>query len=189
MSSYWSATTGLALHLSEKEADAFFTEYLGKTYDPNHDKNIDISEILSEMGTDEVAFIASNVHKQAMQTLKTIDDCMDAKKILELTQSIEHPVFYIDNYLSEEYSGALFYTLKLNTDPDRKSYAKYVTTELDDGILIFGKSVLPQDMLSDASYKSIDEIYEYFSNTLNDYLPSDFDYESHIGFFQAAIYG
>lgn len=189
MSSYWSATTGLALHLGEKEADAFFNEYLGKTYDPNHDKNIDISGILSEMGTDEVAFIASNVRKQAMKTLKTIYDCMDSEKILKLSKSIEHPVFYIDTYLSEEYSGALFYTLKLNTNPDSKPYEKYVTTELDDGILIFGKSVLPQDMLSDASYKSIDEIYEYFHNKLSDYLPSDFDYESHIGFFQAAVYG
>lgn len=189
MSSYWSATTGLALHLNNTETEAFFKEYLGKTIDPNHDKNIDISEILSESGTDEVAFISSNVRTQVMKTLKTIDDCIDAYKIAKLAKTIKHPIFTIDTYLSEEYSGALFYTLKLNTDPERKQYEKYVTTELDDGILIFGKSVLPQDILSNASYKSIDEVYEDFRNKLNDYLPSNFDYESHIGFFQAAIYG
>lgn len=188
MSSYWSAITGLALHLNNKETESFFHEYLGKTYDPNHDKNINIPEMLGKMGTNELAFISSETRKEAMKTLKTFEDCSDSNKIAKFAETSRNSIFFIDNYLSDEYEGALFYTLKPNTKPEY-IHDRYVITELDDGILIFGKSVLPQDILTGESYKSIEDIYEYFRKRLADYLPNDFDYESHIGFFQAAIYG
>ena len=49
-------------------------------------------------------------------------------------------------------------------------------------------STRPQDLLGDDGYKSTEEIIKEFKEKLAAYVPDDFDWESHIGFFQCASF-
>lgn len=44
------------------------------------------------------------------------------------------------------------------------------------------------EILSGRSYKTLDELVQDYKDTIGEYLPEDFDWESHIGFFQCAAY-
>ena len=50
------------------------------------------------------------------------------------------------------------------------------------------KSTRPQDLLRADGYKSTEEIVKEFNEKLAAYIPDDFDWESHIGFFQYAAF-
>lgn len=62
-------------------------------------------------------------------------------------------------------------------------------SEKNDAIIIWSdKSMMPWEILNGNSYKSTDDIIEEFKEKLATYLPDDFNWKSHIGFIEFAVF-
>ena len=63
---------------------------------------------------------------------------------------------------------------------------QFVDVDYGSYVIYTDKSTRPQDLFAKDGYKTIDEIVEEFKEKLAAYVPDDFDWESHVGFFQCA---
>lgn len=178
MSSYWGTCTGTALLLSETEANDFIINYLRKTYKPDATDD-DVTKFYdkTDVTLTDINLLTSIRFKDTMKTLKTLEDTISTDEAILRTLP-ENSIFHIEFYDSDEYSGGLFYPIN----------KECVNIDKDSLIVWCNKSTLPSNILSGNSYKSIDEIVLEFKDKLMHYLPKDFDWESHIGFIQYAIY-
>lgn len=179
MSSYWSAISGTVLVLNKKEVEDFFKKYVSINFkngkEPNDDMR-ELKEMIDENGYEETPFFRSSCREQLILSFPTLKSCMDAD-----FGEIEKNIFTAMLYDEDEYSGGMMY--KFNCE--NGNFAG-----VDSGRLLFfaDKSTRPQDILTDKSYKSTEEIVDEFKDKLSAYLPEDFDWDSHIGFFQCAAY-
>lgn len=208
MSSYWGATTGMALHLNQQETEAFFGEYLRKTCKPNATDNdvAAFNEMLEDI-CHELTFVSSKNRMETMDklpALKAVTESLDSDVYSDMYDEIaaqieevsKQNVFSIEPYDDDPYSGGYMqlttkHTHKMHNNRTNNDieYEEYDDREIEDGILIYTqKSVLPQSILTGNSYKSLEEIFDEFKYRLRDYLPEDFDWKAHIGFFQCAVY-
>lgn len=184
MSSYWSAISGTVLLLSSTETDDFLQSYLSKTYTPDatFDDVKNMLERISEQGYDESYLLKSKSRKEAIKTLPTLDSTFNLD--LETIRKVKGSIFTIDEYDEDEYSGGMFYPIsKLNNKEQT-----YTNVENNSVLIYSSKSTNPLNILSNKSYKSLDELIQDYKDTVGDYLPDDFDWDSHIGFFQCAVY-
>lgn len=180
MSSYWATSTGMVLLLSKDETDTLIRNYLNKTYIKNPTDN-DISDFYEAIS--ECTYLLSEQHRETtLKHLPTLDDTY-AIRPDKMDVLPKHSVFMINVYESDG-TVADFYPIEKPTDKTDNSLSIY-----DDMFVIYcNKSVLPQDILNGESYKSVDEIITEFKNKVGGYMPDDFDWKKHIGFFQNCIY-
>lgn len=76
----------------------------------------------------------------------------------------------------------------MNEIVQREMYATEAVSEENSFIIYTEKSTLPQAFLQNESYHSVDEIIKEFKTKLGIYLPENFDYQSHIGYVEFALY-
>lgn len=193
---YWGACTGMVLHLNDEETMKFFETYLKQTYKPEAtEEQIEMfANTVSEWG-EEMIFISSKNRKNTMLALPELKDIFEedfpmiSKELQEkINKMPENTVFSICEYSEDTFSGGLLYKTTKHYDEFCKRNV-YCVNDVNDGILIYtNKSTLPQSILTGESYQSLDEIFEEYKAKLADYLPADFDWADHIGFFQCASY-
>lgn len=181
MSGYWSATSGTVLVLSKEEVRDFFTRYLLETYrkDGVTDKDIDFIDCtISEYGSDSFYFLRSAYRQSLLEVFHSLESCVNENTAAEHKKEL----FNCVEYCEEECSGGVLYPFK------KPARGKFVDVKDGSYIIYTDKSTRPQDLLGDEGYKSTDEIVKEFKEKLAAYVPDDFDWESHIGFFQCAAF-
>ena len=180
MSGYWSAAGGTALVFSKEEVSDFFTRYLLETYRKNGvtDEDIDfINSMISDYGSD-FYFLGSAYRQSLLEDFRSLESCVDERTAEEHTKEL----FNCVEYCEEERSGGVLYPFKT------PALGTFVDVEDGSCIIYTDKSTRPQDLLGDDGYKSTEEIVKEFKEKLAAYVPDDFDWESHIGFFQCAVF-
>lgn len=180
MLEYWSATSGTALIISKEEVRDFFTRYLLETYrkDGVTDEDIDfINSTISDYG-DDFYFLRSAYRQSLLEDFHSMESCVDERTAAEHTKEL----FNCVEYCEEECSGGMLYPFK------KPASGKFMDVEDGSYIIYTDKSTRPQDLLGDDGYKSIEEIVKEFKEKLAAYVPDNFDWESHIGFFQCATF-
>lgn len=180
MSGYWGATSGTALVFQKEEVKDFFTRYLLETYRKGGVADEDIDSIdcmISDYGS-SFCFLRSAHRQSLLENFHSLESCVNegstAKHKKELFDCVE--------YCEEECSGGIFYPFK------EPAHGKFVDVEDGSCIIYTDKSTRPQDLLGADGYKSTEEIVKEFKEKLAAYVPDDFDWESHIGFFQCAAF-
>ena len=167
MSSNWYAESGTALILDEKETIEFCKKYLKEICGRNMLKVPDAYTAVEELDT---RTLIRSMYKKA-----------DPSSIEENDE--KH--FQISLY-EDDMSGGIFYPFECDErcgeDDCFELYGDYY------GIFFTDKSTLPQEIFK-GTYSSMDEIIDEFKEKLEDYLPEDFNWKTHIGFIQYAIYG
>lgn len=180
MVSYWSALSGTVLVLDKKEVKDFLKKYISVNFkageEPDEQDMKELNDMIDENGYDEMPFFRSVCREQFTLSFPTLESCIEAD-----FRSMEKNIFTAMLYDEDEYSGGVMYKF----DDKNGKYAS-----VDSGGLLFftDKSTRPQDVLTGKSYKSTGEIVEEFKDKMAAYLPEDFDWDSHIGFFQCAAY-
>ena len=180
MSEYWSATSGTVLVFPKEEAMDFFTRYLLETYrkDGVTDEDIDfISSMISDYGSD-FYFLRSAYRQSLLEDFRSLESCVNEMTAAEHTKEL----FDCVEYCEEKCSGGMLYPFK------KPARGKFVDVKEGSYIIYTDKSTRPQDLLGDEGYKSTEEIVKEFKEKLAAYVPDDFDWESHIGFFQCASF-
>ena len=166
MSSNWYAESGTALILDEKETIEFCKKYLKEICGRNMLKVPDAYTAVEELDTRTL--IRSKYKKADPSSIEENDE--------------KH--FQISLY-EDEMSGGIFYPFECDErcgeDDCFELYGDYY------GIFFTDKSTLPQEIFK-GTYSSMDEIIDEFKEKLEDYLPEDFNWKTHIGFIQYAIY-
>lgn len=187
MSSYWGACTGLALMLTEEEVNDFYKSYLSKTYYPDDAKDHieELENLIGEYSYQEVAFIKPAYVKELMSTgLSTLEDCCD----IDAQFDVNGKIFHMDLYNPTDMcSGGLFFPIEKDErcgDDDCFT----LTSTKNKYLFYSSKSIMPWNILSGESYTSIDDIINEYKDKLAAYLPDDFNWKTHIGFIQYAIY-
>ncbi len=176
MSNLYIPVTGIALHLTYAEYKMFLKNYMtvNNIVLEDIDPNDDFAKVLHF--EDAHFLVSSNISKPSSdlpKTRATVDtDIMDRN-------------FFRLEPIDGDDSSISLYTLEKKENPNKYEYkSNWIVKELVDGYLLYGKSVLPQDILSGNSYKSIDDIIAYYKDRMSAYLPDDFNWKSHIGFLQ-----
>lgn len=185
MSSYWLACSGIALLLSKEETDNFFLNYLRKTYNPNatNDDVKTLYDAIDDYSENEIYFLSYIRHKETMKVLTNLESTFGTQ--LETLQKLpKNSIFTISQYESDS-NVAAFYPLDENIQRE----TNYITVYDDCYAIWCNKSVLPHKILSGESYHAIDEIILEFKDKLLKYMPDDFNWKAHIGFFEYAVYG
>ena len=180
MSGYWSAASGTALILHKEEVSDFFTRYLLETYRKNGvtDEDLDfINSTISDYGSD-FHFLRSTYRQSLLEDFRSLESCVDERTAAEHTKEL----FDCVEYCEEECSGGVLYPFK------KPASGKFVDVEDGSCIIYTDKSTRPQDLLGNDGYKSTEEIVKEFKEKLAAYVPDNFDWESHIGFFQCAVF-
>ena len=180
MSGYWSAASGTALILHKEEVSDFFTRYLLETYRKNGvtDEDIDfINSMISDYGSD-FYFLSSAYRQSLLEDFRSLESCVDERTAEEHTKEL----FNCVEYCEEERSGGVLYPFK------KPAIGTFVDVEDGSCIIYTDKSTRPQDLLGNDGYKSTEEIVKEFKEKLAAYVPDNFDWESHIGFFQCAVF-
>lgn len=166
MSSNWYAESGTALILDEKETIEFCKKYLKEICGRNMLKVPDAYTAVEELDTRTL--IRSKYKKADPSSIEENDE--------------KH--FQISLY-EDDMSGGIFYPFECDErcgeDDCFELYGDYY------GIFFTDKSTLPQEIFK-GTYSSMDEIIDEFKEKLEDYLPEDFNWKTHIGFIQYAIY-
>lgn len=166
MSSNWYAESGTALILDEKETIEFCKKYLKEICGRDMLKVPDAYTAVEELDTRTL--IRSKYKKADPSSIEENDE--------------KH--FQISLY-EDEMSGGIFYPFECDErcgeDDCFELYGDYY------GIFFTDKSTLPQEIFK-GTYSSMDEIIDEFKEKLEDYLPEDFNWKTHIGFIQYAIY-
>ena len=185
MSSYWAAESGLALLLEKEETTNFLKQYLSKTFykdaEPNELSANAIFDLIGEYSAEEFGFVKSkyaddNPFKSLNESI--LDEDFDKSNI--------HKLFNITIWNEDQYDGALFVPMEKD---ERCGKDKCFTFRKNDAIIIWSdKSMMPWEILNGNSYKSTDEIIEEFKEKLAVYLPDDFNWKSHIGFIEFAVF-
>ncbi len=186
MSQYWAANTGIALHLSKSEAENMFQKYIKLNYPEQT-----VTDLLEEVDNQswfEFLFLSSENRVKTKEKLPTLDAILNIDDLMTNGQ-LQKNTFNMFPVNLDYQSGLTLFTIReidSQIIPNLKTWnAKSIT----DGFIIYGKSCLPQDILSGKSYQSIDDMVIDFKHHLNDYLPNDFDWKDHIGYLQMATYG
>lgn len=175
MSSNWYAESGTALILNEKETIEFCKKYLKEICGRDMVKVPDAYTAFDELKTH--ALIRSKYKDKQVDLYPIKENDENYFEISTLTFS---GLLYED-----EMSGGLFYPFECDErcgeDNCFELYGDYY------GIFFTDKSTLPQEIFK-GTYHSMDEIIGEFKEKLEDYLPEDFNWKTHIGFIQYAIY-
>jgi len=194
MSEYWSATSGTVLVFHKEEAKDFFTRYLLETYrkDGVTDEDIDfINSTISDY-EDDFYFLRSAYRQSLLEDFHSMESCVDERTATEHQKEL----FNCVEYCEEECSGGVLYPFKKPArgkfvdveDGSCIIYTDFVDVEDGSYIIYTDKSTRPQDLLGADGYNSIEEIVKEFKEKLAAYVPDNFDWESHIGFFQCATF-
>lgn len=179
MNSCWGACSGVALLLSKTETDSFLLNYLKQTYFPEATSE-DVAmfyETLSDYTEDEVLLLRSNCREQMLQLLPTFEDTVGVS--FETIKALPKNSFFNISLYDSESNCGFFYPFD-ETEHD--------TIYTDMYLIWCDKSVLPHKLLSGKSYASIDEIIQEFKDKIASYLPTNFDWTAHIGFYEYCIY-
>lgn len=200
MSSYWGTVSGIALHLDKKEGDAFLEQYLKETYKPDTTAE-DVKELMTVLNEidEEFIFVSSKNRKETMAAIPELQTFMNDMENYDVTTlsiieekqlKLPYPATFAITCYSEDdmYSGGFFTKFTKHYSEEFKQEI-YDTVSIDDGYLIYSaRSALPQAILNGESYRSTDEIIAEYKGYMEDYLPKNFDWASHIGFFECALY-
>lgn len=180
MSGYWSATSGTVLVLSKEEVRDFFTRYLLETYmkDGVTDRDIDFIDCMISNYGDNFYFLRSAYRQSLLEGFHSLKSCVNERTTAEHKKEL----FNCVEYCEEECSGGMLYPFK------KPAFGKFVEVEDGSYIIYTDESTRPQDLLGADGYKSTEEIVKEFKEKLAAYVPDDFDWESHIGFFQCATF-
>ena len=182
MSSYWSALSGIVLKLSDKEFEDMLLVYLQKTYkkDATATDVADYQELISDYGEREAYFLTAAKRSETIHVLPELENTFELSS--EQIEQLHDNVFSFDRYSKDQYSGGIIYPVKGLEDNTFEDVA-------EDSYLLFShKSAMSLEILAGRSYKSLDELIQDYKDIIGAYLPEDFDWESHIGFFQCADY-
>ena len=164
MSGYWSATSGTVLVFPKEEVRDFFTRYLLETYrkDGATDRDVDFIDCtISEYGSDSFYFLRSAYRQSLLEDFHSLESCVNERTAAEHKKELFNCVEYCGKFVDVKDGSYIIYT---------------------------DRSTRPQDLLGDEGYKSTEEIVKEFKEKLAAYVPDDFDWESHIGFFQCATF-
>lgn len=188
MSSYWGACTGLALMLTEKEVNDFYKRYLSKTYYPDDAENHieDLENLLGgEYSCQEVAFMKPAYVKELMSAgLSSLEDCCDIDTQLDVADKIFHMDLYDP---ADSSSGGLFFPIEKDKRCGDDDCFTLASTE-NKYLFYSSRSIMPWNILSGESYTSVDDIINEYRDKLAAYLPDSFNWKTHIGFIQYAVY-
>ena len=155
--------------------------YLLETYrkDGVTDRDIDFIDCtISEYGSDSFYFLRSAYRQSLLEDFHSLESCVNERTAAEHKAEL----FNCVEYCEEECSGGVLYPFK------KPASGKFVDVEDGSYIIYTDKSTRPQDLLGNDGYKSTEEIIKEFKEKLAAYVPDDFDWEAHIGFFQCASF-
>ena len=175
MSQYFSAVSGMAVVFSPKEVTEFLTRYLLETYKKDGVTDGDVNYITNCV-SDSFYLIRSKYRFDFVNEFPSIEKCMDD----DVAEKHKNKLFKCTEYNEDSCSGGVLYPLS------RFVCGQFVDVDNGSYIIYTDKSTRPQDLFAENGYKTIDEIVEEFEEKLAAYVPDDFDWESHIGFFQCA---
>ena len=113
-----------------------------------------------------------------LEDFHSLESCVNERTAAEHKKEL----FNCVEYCEEECSGGVLYPFK------KAACGKFVDVKDGSYIIYTDKSTRPQDLLRADGYKSTEEIVKEFNEKLAAYIPDDFDWESHIGFFQYAAF-
>lgn len=192
MSSYWSAMTGTGLLLSAKEYENLMLKYLQLNFDPNADKAMinDYMETCSDITGNESPLISASCYETMKGFYPTFESFFETiEKNTDDPASITKNLIYFNRYNTDEYSGGIFYPID-TSDHEEFNGKKipYHDVEDDSEILYTKFSTLPMDLLENKHYTSMNDIVNEFKDSVGAYLPDNFDWEKHIGYFMCAAY-
>lgn len=177
MSQYFSAVSGMAVVFSPKEVTEFLTRYLLETYKKDGVTDDDVNYI-TDCVSDSFYLIRSKYRFDFIKEFPSIEKCMDDNII----EKHKNKLFKCIEYNENSCSGGILYPLS------RFVCEQFVDVNDGSYVIYTDKSTRPQDLFAKDGYKTIDEIVEEFKEKLAAYVPDDFDWESHIGFFQCAAF-
>lgn len=115
MSSYWSAVSGVALVLNEKETENFFKKYLSENF-KNGDKvtESDLEDMycmISDNGWNDTPFFRSACRECMRLSFPTLEASMDAN-----SDKVLKNIFTAMMYDESEYSGGICYDFSEESD-------------------------------------------------------------------------
>ena len=182
MCSYWAALSGIVLKLSDEEFEDMLLVYLRKTYkkDATATDVADYQELISDYGERESYFLTATKKNDIINELPELSDTFGLSN--EQVEKFHDSVFSFDRYSDDQYSGGIIYPIKGLENNIFEDVAE------DSYLLFSNKPAMSLEILSGRSYKTLDELVQDYKDTIGEYLPEDFDWESHIGFFQCAAY-
>lgn len=123
-------------------------------------------------------FLRSAYRQSLLEVFHSLESCVNENTAAEHKKEL----FNCVEYCEEECSGGVLYPFK------KPARGKFVNVKDGSYIIYTDKSTRPQDLLRADGYKSTEEIVKEFKEKLAAYIPDDFDWESHIGFFQYAAF-
>lgn len=181
--SHWNALSGTVLVINKKEVTEFLRKYVSVNFkagkEPDEQDMKKLNDMFDKNGYNEMPFFYSTCREQMILSFPTLESCVKAD--FRNMEDMEKYIFTSMLYDEDECSGGTLYKFS-----DKNG--KYASVDSGDLLFFTDKSTRPQDILTGKSYKSTEEIVEEFQDKMAAYLPEDFDWDSHIGFFQCATY-
>ncbi len=186
MSSYWAGYSGTGLVLNGKEFDKFLENY--KERNPEQVENLD--EVIEDKGMEEVKFIKS---------------VQAGKHFENLQEDEEHdlPVFYftvMDNGSIDGFALWPFFRpdgrMNISEKKQDGSYEhpimRHPMWEDDKDercyVLFSERDFTSPKVFMRPAYASYEEFKQEFILQVGGYLPEDFDWDAHLGYFSYACY-
>ena len=168
MSSYWTGYAGAALLLSEQEFNQFIHDYTAM-----HDlSEKTLTDFFKENSVNEYAFITT-------------------KSLLE---NNSQDTFYITAIDTDCCQGMYFrpfvYQNKPNTITQRgkNNVVEHRWSDENCYAIFANKDMLSYNTFVQKPYESYETFVDEFRNKMDCYLPFDFDYDAHLGYFAYACY-
>lgn len=179
MASYWSGYKGTGMVLTQPEFDKMLEVYMEKNPEQS-----DITKTIDNYGCDITKFTMSKYAGESMPKLQ--DDNKYDNKITYIEQILkDKPDRFIFKpfYKSDD-------TINMNHETSNGCWiiAEYHHTISDSGadccyVLSSNKDMLSPKIFEEKPYESYQDFIQEFKDKLESYLPSDFDWNAHLGIF------